>query len=197
LERSPVNEFSDVFEGADIVYFIAGAGGKPGEDGEAAEERTKKVDYEGALKVFDALDAVKGTKPRLVLVSALDVRDPEKIPDHYDDSDRAVSERMRKAIPHYMHWKYEADKILVKRTGFQWTIVRPGGLTDSDATGRAAVGRTHLGNSISRGNVAKVLYLLASRPKAAGLAIDICGGEGDIESQLDDFIKKGITDFLG
>lgn len=60
------------------MYFSAGAGGKGG------EERTKKVDYEGALKVFDALERVDGrTKPRLILVSAIDVRDPEKVPEHY------------------------------------------------------------------------------------------------------------------
>ena len=30
-----------------------------------------------------------------------------------------------------MHWKYEADKNLVKRTGFNWIILRPGGLTNN------------------------------------------------------------------
>ena len=60
------------------MYFSAGAGGKGG------EELTKKVDYEGALKVFDAIEGVEGSvKPRLILVSALDVRDPKKIPAHY------------------------------------------------------------------------------------------------------------------
>lgn len=68
----------------DVVYFVAGAGGKGG------EERTRKVDYEGAVKVFDAIELVKGEKmmmmkkPRLILLSAIDVRDPEgKVPAHY------------------------------------------------------------------------------------------------------------------
>ena len=45
----------------------------------------KKVDWEGAVKVFDAIEAVeKDPKPRLILVSALDVRDRSKpYPDHY------------------------------------------------------------------------------------------------------------------
>lgn len=55
----------------------AGAGGKGG------PERTKKVDYEGALKVFDAIEGVQGKKPRLILVSAVDVRDRTKLPSHY------------------------------------------------------------------------------------------------------------------
>lgn len=78
LEESPVSDFTSLFEDKNVVYFSAGAGGKGGAD------RTKAVDYEGALKVFDALEAVKSEpKPRLILVSAVDVRDPEKIPEHY------------------------------------------------------------------------------------------------------------------
>ena len=77
LEDSPVAEFSQAFEGQDVIYFSAGAGGKGG------DERTKQVDYEGAVKVFDAIEGVKGNKPRLVLVSAIDVRDPDKVPEYY------------------------------------------------------------------------------------------------------------------
>ena len=78
LEDAPVADFTRVFEGVDVVYFSAGAGGKGG------PERTKKVDYEGAVKVFDAIEGVEGKKPRLILVSAVDVRDPNgKVPEHY------------------------------------------------------------------------------------------------------------------
>ena len=77
LEDSPVADFSNAFEGADVVVFSAGAGGKGG------PERTRKVDYEGAVKVFDAIEGINGPKPRLILVSAIDIRDPDKIPEHY------------------------------------------------------------------------------------------------------------------
>ena len=77
LEEASIADFSKAFEGADVVVWSAGAGGKGG------AERTKAVDYEGAVKVFDAIEGVKGTKPRLILVSAVDVRDPDKIPAHY------------------------------------------------------------------------------------------------------------------
>jgi hypothetical protein len=56
---------------------------------------------------------------------------------------------MRKAIPAYVKWKYEADKNLVKRTSFKWCILRPGGLTDKPATGKAEIGRTHITEPIS------------------------------------------------
>ena len=46
-------------------------------------------------------------------------------------------------------WKYEADKNLVKRDAFKWTILRPGGLTNAPGTGTASIGRTHLTVPIS------------------------------------------------
>lgn len=87
LETATVKEFAGIFKEAkaDIVVFSAGAGGKPGEDGVSGGERTKKVDYEGAVKVFDAIEHVQseGLDPRLILISAVDVRDENIIPDHY------------------------------------------------------------------------------------------------------------------
>jgi len=79
LEVSSVPDLVKAFTGQDVIVFSAGAGGKGG------EERTKKVDYEGAIKVFDAIEGVEGEmKPRLILVSAAHVlRDPSKLPQHY------------------------------------------------------------------------------------------------------------------
>ena len=48
-----------------------------------------------------------------------------------------------------MNWKYEADKNLVKRTAFKWTILRPGGLSNNPGEGKVNAGRTHLGKMIS------------------------------------------------
>ena len=127
-----------------------------------------------------------------------------------------MAERVRKAIGAYMQAKYDADKDLVKRTAFKWTILRPGGLSNEPGTGKASIGRTHITKTISvsqklslhakifflikcqqRDDVAYTLALLLDRPYAAGLAIDIVGGEEKIEDALDAFIKKGETDFLG
>lgn len=97
LEKSPVSEFTQVFEGADVVFFVAGAGGKAGENGEAADERTKTVDYEGAVKVFDAVEKVQGggknvKKPRLILVSYMDIHRDNAIPSYYVSKGRPASE---------------------------------------------------------------------------------------------------------
>ncbi|KAJ2919595.1 hypothetical protein MD484_g806, partial [Candolleomyces efflorescens] len=204
LEDDSFEKFTQVFleTQADVVYFAAGAGGKGG------EERTRKVDYEGAVKIFDAIEnvALEGGKknPRLVLVSAIDVRDPEKIPEHYNEEDKLYSAKIRNAIGAYMHYKYEADKNLIKRsqsdsdTSFKWTILRPGTLTDVPGTGKAHVGKAHLGQPISRDDVALALSLLVDREDAAGRAIDLVGGvETSIEQGLDAFIASGATDWLG
>ncbi|KAK0472757.1 NADH(P)-binding-domain-containing protein [Armillaria novae-zelandiae] len=184
LEDSSISDFSKTFEGKDIVYWSAGAGGKGG------EERTKKVDYEGAIKVFDAIEAVQGSKPRLIYVSAIDLRDRSAPPPaHYTEADLALSERVHKAIPTYMHWKYEAEKELIARTKFYWTSLRPGGLTNEPGTGRAALGKTHLSPTVSRDDVAKTLFLLATRQDANNLGIDMVGGENAIEDELDLAIK--------
>lgn len=84
LEDAPASTFAELFQrtNTSLVYFSAGAGGKGG------EARTKAVDYDGALKIFDAIELVpQGSRPFLVLVSGIDVRHPDKIPAHYVSAD--------------------------------------------------------------------------------------------------------------
>ncbi|KAF8318437.1 NAD(P)-binding protein [Clavulina sp. PMI_390] len=199
LEDSPASAFTALFQStkSDLVYFSAGAGGKGG------EERTKKVDYEGAVKIFDAIEGVKdeSKRPGLVLVSGIDVRREEAIPEHYDEEDEKVSERVRKAIPAWMKWKYEADLVLSKRTAFKWFILRPGGLLDEPGTGTADVGITHLTNQIPRDDVAEGLAWFAEDyparlTKAAGLALDFVGGSVPIADGLEAGVARGKSAFV-
>lgn len=176
LEDDPKEKFATVFEGKDIVYFSAGAGGKGG------PERTKKVDYEGALKVFDAVELVKGPKPRLILVSAIDVRDRSApVPSHYvshitatipsvsltggplsqTENDVKNSEPIWSTIGFYMEAKYDADKNLTQRTAFKWTIIRPGWLSFEPGTGKATVGKAPLAGTISVSLLSDTLAYLA------------------------------------
>ena len=50
---------------------------------------------------------------------------------------------------------------------------------------------------LQRDDVAEALALLVDREDAAGLAIDIAGGDTPIKDAIDAVIKKGETDFLG
>ena len=75
----------------DVVVFAAGAGGKPGESTDAdtgsdAKTRTRKVDFEGAVKVYDAMEGANVR--RLILVGAVDIRDRGgEVPGWYDEED--------------------------------------------------------------------------------------------------------------
>jgi len=190
LEDSPVSAFSNEFADKNVVVFSAGAGGK------GDQERTKKVDYEGALKVFDAIEQVNGFRPRLILISGVDVRHPDHIPSHYTEADLEVSRRIRASLATWFHWKYEADKNLAKRTAFKWSILRPGGLLDAPGIGKASIGRTALTNPIARDDIAQALFLLVTRQDGDGLALDIVGGDTPIEEALDAAITKGETDLV-
>ncbi|KAF8574424.1 NAD(P)-binding protein [Ramaria rubella] len=193
LEDTPVSALTTLFTRKQLVYFAAGAGGKGG------AERTRAVDYEGAVKVFDAVEGVQGDKPRVILVSAIDTRNPDKLeeyPAHYNEQDKEHSRKNHKLIGTYFKWKYEADKNLVARTTFHWTILRPGALTDSSGTGLVEIGRTHLTNPVPRDDVAATLFHLAYRPDAHGLALDLVGGARTVAEALDAAIKKGETDYI-
>ncbi|GJE93844.1 NADH(P)-binding-domain-containing protein [Phanerochaete sordida] len=149
LEDSPKEKFAEVFTGKDLVYFAAGSGGKGG------AERMRKVDFEGAVKVFDALELVPEPRPRLILVSSVDVRDYNKRPPHYTDADVKKSEEYQKALGGYFEAKHQADLDLVRRAAFKWTILRPALYTNDEGTGLVQVGKTHLDGTISRDDVAQ------------------------------------------
>lgn len=48
---------------------------------------------------------------------------------------------------------------------------------------------------LQRDDVAKTLAVLVERPDAAGLAIDLVGGETPISEGIDAVVQKGETDF--
>ena len=77
LEDLTVSELTSIFkkQNPEVIVFAAGSGGKGG------RERTMKVDRDGAIKVFDAIEQCNFTLSefrRFLLVSAVDVRDTEK-----------------------------------------------------------------------------------------------------------------------
>ncbi|KAK4700689.1 hypothetical protein P7C70_g5554, partial [Phenoliferia sp. Uapishka_3] len=189
LEDADIAALAKSFTGAKNVLFSAGAGGKGG------AERTKAVDFEGAVKVFDAIESIEGVKPRLLLVSALDTRDLSKPPPpHYTAEDIETSKKAHEAIGTYYDYKLEADRNLHNRkASFQWTILRPGGLLDSAGTGKVSLGQTHMG-SVPREDVAATLVALLDEPGASGLSLDLISGETPITEAVKNAVLKGISD---
>ncbi|WP_423918668.1 SDR family oxidoreductase [Frigoribacterium sp. 2-23] len=143
LENTDVETLAGHLDGADAVVFAAGGGGGSG------AERKLTIDRDGAILLANA--AEKAGVSRYVLVSAIgtDDFDPERaqLPAANDDDVYQV----------YMRAKSEADADLRGRDGLDWTIVRPGGLTDDAGTGRVALGSTVERGSIPRADVAEII----------------------------------------
>jgi uncharacterized protein YbjT (DUF2867 family) len=140
--------------GADAVVFAAGAG--PG----SGPERKRTVDLGGAVKLADAANAT-GVR-RYVMVSSIGAQAPE-----------AASGPMRP----YLEAKAEADRYLAA-SGLDFTIVRPGGLTDEPGTGRVLI-TTELGSRgrVPRDDVAAVLAQVLVAPNTIGRTFELFTGD--------------------
>ena len=125
IEQQDAADFAAAFDGCDAVVFAAGGG----PDGNIERKRT--VDLEGSLKSIEGA-RLAGIR-RFVQVSAINVDDP--LPDDTGDVWRA-----------YVEAKRDADAAL-RESGLDWTIIRPGRLTDEPATGLVA-----LGSGVPRGD---------------------------------------------
>jgi uncharacterized protein YbjT (DUF2867 family) len=141
-------------EGADVVVFAAGAG--PG----SGPERKRTVDLGGAVKLVDAALAV-GVR-RYVMISSIGADRPQ-----------AASGGMRP----YLEAKAEADDHLMA-SGLEYTIVRPGSLTDDPGTGRVRVS-TELGGrgQVPRDDVAAVIAEVLDAPNTIGVTFELFSGD--------------------
>ena len=81
----------------------------------------------------------------------------------------------------YLEAKAEADRQL-RESGLDYTIVRPGSLTDEPGTGRVRIGGER--DSISRDDVAATLFAVLAADHAVGKAFDLFGGETPIEEAV-------------
>ncbi len=146
------DDISEQVSGSDAVVFAAGAG--PG----SGTERKRTVDLEGAIKLIAACKSTGVS--RYLIVSAMGV-DRDDYP-----------EQMR---PYY-EAKRDADEA-VRDSGLEYTIVRPGMLTDDPGTGMIAVG-TPLSESgkVTRDDVAATLVACLDAPASAGVTFDLLGG---------------------
>jgi hypothetical protein len=69
-----------------------------------------------------------------------------------NEADIEASKEIRKILGTYFHWKYQADKNLVQRDTFKWTIVRLRAFDDEPSTNKLSIGRTHVTGSIAVGS---------------------------------------------
>ena len=152
LEADP--SLAGYVQGADAVVFAAGAG--PG----SGPERKRTVDLGGAVKLADAAMAV-GVH-RYVMISSIGA-----------DRPGAASGGMRP----YLEAKAEADQYLMA-SGLEYTIVRPGSLTDDPGTGRVRL-PTELGGrgEVPRDDVAAVIAKVLDAPNTIGVTFEVFSGD--------------------
>ncbi|MFD4599006.1 SDR family oxidoreductase [Streptomyces sp. NPDC058464] len=153
LESASVEEVATHLRGADAAVFSAGAG--PG----SGVARKDTVDRGAAVLFADA--AVRAGVRRFVVVSGMGA-DPAHQGDGVFDA--------------YLRAKGEADAYVTRQSALDWTILRPGALTDTPGTGLVRL-EAHTGRgAVTRDDVAAVLAELVDTSATAGLTLELIGG---------------------
>ncbi|HET7480530.1 MAG TPA: SDR family oxidoreductase [Rubrobacteraceae bacterium] len=163
LEKEEVEGgVGEAVEGCDAIVFAAGAG--PG----SGNPRKETMDYGGAAKLIEA--AEKHGVPRYLILSSTGADDPE-----------SRDEAMRP----YLRAKARADERL-EQSGLDYTIIRPGRLTDDPGTGRIDAAES-LGRyaEIPREDVARVFAAALEAPNTYGKKFEILAGETPIEEAVE------------
>lgn len=165
LEHTDVAEMTEIVRGADAVVFAAGGGA----DGNA--QRKETVDKGAAIMLADAAEAA-GVR-RYLMVSAIntDQADPPAADGSADD-----------VMQVYLRAKQAADDD-VRSRDLDWTIVKPGRLTDDIPTGRVQLGQLEYG-SVTRGDVAHVLAEVIESENTIGKTFDVLNGDQPVKQAV-------------
>ncbi len=158
-------DFSHAFEGADAVIFAAGSGPKTGPD------KTLTIDLWGAVK--SAHYAKEKGVNRFVQLGSVGSDNPD-----------GGGEKMKP----YLVAKRTADDLL-QVSGLDYTIVRPGPLSDDEKTGHIEASASGFesfeGRSIPRADVAQALVEVIDRKNTYGKVFEILQGEAETAQELD------------
>ncbi|RBP88304.1 uncharacterized protein YbjT (DUF2867 family) [Cytobacillus firmus] len=155
-----VDELAEAAKGCDAIVFTAGSGGHTGYD------KTLLIDLDGAVKTIEA--AEKAGVDRFVMVSAIQANNRDK---------------WSETIKPYYAAKHYADRIL-ENSSLNYTIVRPGGLTDEAGTGKIKAAESLERGFIPREDVAKTLYAVLDKVNTYKRAFDLVSGEEDAETAV-------------
>jgi len=158
IEHQDATAFADAFEGCDAVVFSAGGG----PDGNVERKRT--VDLEGSLKSIAGAKAA-GVR-RFVQLSAIDVDDP--LPADTGEVWRA-----------YVEAKRDADAAL-RESVLDWTIIRPGRLTDNPGRGLVSLGPNIARGEVARVDVAAVLAAVLEVEESIGHQWNLVAGDTSV-----------------
>lgn len=164
LETASVDEVAAVLGGATAVVFAAGAG--PG----SGPGRKDSVDRGAAVLLAQAAEAAGVA--RHLQVSSFGAGDP--IPDDTEETWAA-----------YMRAKTAAEEDLRSRDRLDWTILRPGGLTNDAATGQVTLSEPPLERGqVTRGDVAAVLAALLDAPNTVHRTLMLTEGPTPVDKAV-------------
>ncbi|MFF4604183.1 NAD(P)H-binding protein [Streptomyces sp. NPDC001339] len=155
LESASVEDLARHLAGADAAVFAAGAGAGSG----AARKDT--VDRGAAALFADAAEAA-GVR-RFLVVSSM-------------GADREPPAGTDPVFAAYLRAKGAADADVRARAGLDWTILRPGRLTDDPGTGLVTLADTTGRDDVTRDDVAAVLVELLDEPRTIGRTLELIGG---------------------
>ncbi|MEC3981067.1 SDR family oxidoreductase [Amycolatopsis sp. H20-H5] len=161
LEKSDVDEVAKVLNGADAAIFAAGAGPGSGLD------RKDTVDKDAAVLFAEA--AGRAGVRRHLQVGSMGADNPDASTDP--------------GFAHYLRAKKAAEDDLRARD-LDWTILRPGALTNDEATGKVLIAEKTGRGSIPRQDVAAVLVALLDTPSTAGKTLEVISGDTAITDAL-------------
>ena len=161
LEHADVSEIAAAISGSSAVVFAAGAG--PG----SGAERKMTMDRDGAIKLLTA--AEQAGAARYLIVSSVGAEAPP------DDDD---------VFSVYLRAKAEADAA-VQASDRDWTIVRPGPLTDDPGSGTVRIDLEPFRGPISRDDVAALLDVLLTDGRASRRILYVSAGDASIEQALE------------
>ncbi|KIF76178.1 NAD-dependent dehydratase [Streptomyces sp. 150FB] len=166
LESTSVDGVAAVLAGADALVFAAGAGGSSG------AERKDTVDRGAAVLFADA--AERAGVRRYVVVSSMGA-DPNREGDEVFDV--------------YLRAKGAAD-VDIRSRALDWTILRPGSLTNDAGTGLVNLAESTGHGPVPRDDVAAVLAELLETPSTAGLTLELISGTVPVA----DAVRNAATD---
>jgi uncharacterized protein YbjT (DUF2867 family) len=163
LETASAEDVAVLLSGADAVVFAAGAG--PG----SGVPRKDSVDRAASVLMADA--AERAGVGRFVQVSSMGAGSP---PQPGADEVWAA----------YITAKTAAEDDLRARD-LDWTILRPGGLTDAPATGKVRLAPPPVPRGrVPRADVAAVIAALLDNPGTRHQTLELIGGDSPIAAAV-------------
>ncbi|MFJ9460078.1 NAD(P)-binding oxidoreductase [Kitasatospora sp. NPDC101447] len=163
LEATTAPRLAELLTDTDAVVFAAGAG--PG----SGAARKNTVDRDAAVLLADAAE-IAGVR-RYVIVSSM-------------GADAAAHHPADEVFETYLRAKGAADDAVRARTALDWTVLRPGRLTDGPGTGLVRLAPSVARGAVDRADVAAVLAALLHEPGAAGLTLELVAGNATVEEAV-------------